>query len=313
MASPAGVDMATEGDHERRMKTTFSTQAKALSRKNVIQQRRALWQNFFIIITPIFFVLLLYVLQKVINNVIQDDSDNQCGCLCSRCCIPVEDGDPVCRDATLDAPCNAWEDCKAWDETQCGLQYSNAAQASVCEIPSPSIWPPLFQVPSPGYLAHPESPDAAILMTGVQETIVNDMQLFPEPDVTDESIQAVAAFAQLGQATDAIYAGFPLLGVQLGTFQKEDLMGYHIEFGFLPDPPDVSLNSDELCLQLNLIGFVSQTRTWLGNSFFFFLFYKIHQPPSSPSRLLYTTYCKTGLISLNADDAVQWYALVDDP
>jgi hypothetical protein len=230
-------------EQERRLKSTFRTQAKALFRKNATQQRRALWQNFFIIITPIFFVVLLYVLQRLINNAIQDDPNNKCGCLCLRCCDPSSSADgsgPVCRDATPDAPCNPWEDCQQTDDTRCGIEYSNADQASVCSIPSPSIWPPLFQVPPPDALARPQSPDAAILITGDGGSIVTDMQLFPEPNVTDESIAVAASFTELGQATNAVYAGFPLLGVQMGTSQKSDqLFGFQIEFGFLPNPPEV--------------------------------------------------------------------------
>lgn len=47
----------------------FSTlQANALLRKNGVQQRRAWVQNLVAICMPIFFCLLLWALQKVINN-----------------------------------------------------------------------------------------------------------------------------------------------------------------------------------------------------------------------------------------------------
>jgi len=179
------------------MQTTFRTQANALLRKNGIQQRRALWTNICIISTPVFFCILLFILQLLINNA-TDTPDNQCGCLCLRCCNTTA-GNNTCRDATADTPCVKGEDCDLYDETQCGFQYSSAKQAGFCPVASPSIWPGLIQVPSPGYLAYPWSPKAAMLITAENETVTRGVELFPVPNVSVNAANVAAQFAQLGQ------------------------------------------------------------------------------------------------------------------
>ncbi len=217
------------------MQTPFTIQAKALLRKNLQQQRRAVCTNVFIVVTPIFFCILLFILQKVINNAL-DKPDNRCGCLCLSCCsTPADGGDAICRVPTVEDPCRAWEDCQLYDDTQCGFQYSDAEQAGFCAVPSPSIWPALFSIPSPGYLAHPYSPKGAVLVTGQDQTVVNSLNLFPDPNVTAADITAATSFAELGTESGAAYAGaLSLLGIALGSFKKFKLFNYYIEPAFIP-------------------------------------------------------------------------------
>lgn len=235
---------------ETKLKSSFSTQAKALFRKNALAQRRSMWQNIFMILTPVFFVVLLFVLQKLIDSAISGDENNKCGCLCLRCCSSPSDGsEPICRDATAENPCNPWEDCKAYDENECGVQYSNADQADRCEISSPSIWPPLFQVPEREYLAQPWAPKAAMLMTGDDLLITDQMRLFPQPNTTTAEINASRAFANLGmENNNAVYTSTPLMGLQMGTTQKYPNLAYYIEASFIVDPPDVS--SISICVSM---------------------------------------------------------------
>jgi hypothetical protein len=204
-------------------------------RKNASQQRRALRANILIILTPIFFVVLLYVLQLLIDRAIATD-DNRCGCRCLRCC----DAAGLCRDATPEAPCRAWEDCEEEDASECGVEFSSAEQARWCAVESPSAWPALLQVP-PGYaLAEAYAPAGAVLLTGADVPALSaELDLFPDPVVTPAAQASAAAFAELGAASGAVYAAaLSLLGVQLGTDQIDDLYSYQVEPGFVPNPPD---------------------------------------------------------------------------
>ena len=227
LRSRAYLSTASDSLHRR-------AQAKALFRRNASLQRRSPCANLFIILTPILLVVLLLVLQVLIDIAINTD-DTKCGCLCLSCCDDV-DGQQVCREATPDAPCisGEYDSCTLYDETQCGIQYSNSRQITWCAIESPSIWPPVAQVPSVGYLARPESPNAAMLITGDSEQIVSDINLFPVPEVTPEDAARAQAFSQRGQATGAQYVGSSFLGLTLGTFQKYPNYNYYLEPAFWP-------------------------------------------------------------------------------
>lgn len=152
---------------------SFGTQARALFRKNGIQQKRAWKSSCFLVATPIFFCVLLFVLQKVINNAL-DTPDNKCGCLCTECCSSAS-GVEVCRAAGADTRCAPDETCKTYDTTRCGLEYSDSMQANWCAIPSPSSWPALMQSAAPAYLARPWAPAAAVLYTGDTEAGAAEM------------------------------------------------------------------------------------------------------------------------------------------
>jgi len=136
---------------------------------------------------------------------------------------------------TVEDPCRAWEDCEEFDDSQCGFQYSDAEQAGFCAVPNPSIWPALFTIPSPGFLAHPFSPKGAVLVTGQDQAIAQTLNLFPDPNVTAADQAAAANFAALGEESGAFYAGaLSLLDIVLGSFQKFPLFNYYIEPAFVP-------------------------------------------------------------------------------
>lgn len=213
-------------------RATYGVQARALLRRNAALQRRSPCANLFIILTPICLVVLLYVLQILVNNAITTD-DTKCGCLCLTCCDTV-DGNEICRDGTPENPCVEFDTCKVYNESLCGFEYSNARQAAFCAVDSPSIWSPVAQVPSTGFLAHPESPNAALLISGDSPSIVEDMDLFPVPDVSPEALAAAEAFAQDGASKGARYVGSSYLGTTLGTFQKYPNYNYYIEPAFYP-------------------------------------------------------------------------------
>ena len=213
---------------------TFRAQAKALFRRNGSLQRRSPCANLFIILTPVLLIVLLLVLQILVDVAISTD-DSKCGCLCLSCCDTV-DGVEVCRDATSEAPCisGEYDSCALYDETQCGVQYSNSRQAVWCQVDSPSIWPPVAQVPSVGYLARPEAPNAAMLVTADSEQTASEINLFPVPDVTPADAARAQAFSQRGQATGAQYVGSSFLGLTIGTFQKYPNYNYYLEPAFWP-------------------------------------------------------------------------------
>lgn len=216
--------------------TSFGVQAKALFRKNILQQRRAIGTNIFIVLTPVFFCVLLYVLQLLIDNAI-DTPSNKCGCLCLNCCATDANGTQTCRVTSPGNPCRDWEECTEYDSTQCGFEYSDAQQAGFCAVPSPSIWPAMVSVPAPGFLAHPWSPQGAVLMTGSDPTLVDRLSLFPNPNITAQDQAAAANFSARGQAEGemVVYAGaLSLLGLILGSFKKFDFYGYYFEPAFVP-------------------------------------------------------------------------------
>lgn len=214
------------------LQATFRTQAHALFRRNAAQQRRSVYTNIFIVSTPIFFCLLLFILQQLINAAI-DTPDSKCGCLCLTCCTTVN-GVKTCRNGTTDNPCVVYDSCEKYDDNKCGFQYSSAKQAAFCAVESPSIWPAVAQVPSEGYLAHPYSPNAAMLVTG-DENVTNTIDLYPPPNITPAETSAALEFAVKGNQTGAYYVGaISLLGVTLGTFQKYPNLNLYIEPAFYP-------------------------------------------------------------------------------
>ncbi|XP_074285014.1 ABC transporter A family member 7-like [Silene latifolia] len=137
-------------------RASFSTQANALLRKNLIFQKRNKCSNVCLIMFPVFLCILLSALQRVVNNAMKEKYN--CGC----------------------AQVNG--------TTVCGVQYSTLDQVINCPIPEPSKWRPLLQVPAPEYRAtetdfsrFPNLPNEScrrtgscpvtILMTGNNQTL----------------------------------------------------------------------------------------------------------------------------------------------
>ena len=88
-------------------------------------------------------------------------SSMQCGCQCTKCCFFSDEvypanrtlGDPPCyfgEDALeLCTPSNRPDilgECKAWDESKCGVEFSVPQQMSWCEIPHPMEMPAFVPV-----------------------------------------------------------------------------------------------------------------------------------------------------------------------
>lgn len=244
---------AFRGRQEHRLHARFRTQANALFRKNGMQQRRAWVQTLVIVALPIVFCILLFILQRLLNKAL-DTPENRCGCFCNQCFKTLPDGTPVVstsNSTTLPngtvvtastpggkayyAPCKSWDECEVYDESNCGLQWSDSGQAAFCAIPTPSTWPALAQVPRMD-LSQQEPLQVAALYTGQDRATADAIAayLFFNPNTT--ALQNTTALAQLLQSnTSVVYASaFSTLGLVLGTMERgRDYYSNFIEPGFV--------------------------------------------------------------------------------
>lgn len=138
-----------------RSKTSFTTQANALLRKNVVyqvsqviqhvwcckylscflseyDQRRNFTTNCCLISMPIVLCLLLFAIQVAINGLL-NGPDFKCGCKC------------------IEFDSN--RKCLKKDPNVCGVEYSKDSQVAYCEVANPTKWPAFQQVPKPEYRA----------------------------------------------------------------------------------------------------------------------------------------------------------------
>ncbi|RMZ55176.1 hypothetical protein APUTEX25_005454, partial [Auxenochlorella protothecoides] len=216
--------------------TTFGTQARALFIKNAAQQRRQRRTNIILILYPVIFCILLYVLQRVINNALSS-RDNQCGCYCLSCCRTDAAGTTTCRTNSAADPCQQSDDCQAYDDSRCGVEYSVNGQAGYCAVPYPPTWPALMQVPLTRRRAEPWRPAAAMLYTGQDAAAAAQLAGGLFGDGAPSAAERAAAQATLaaGEAAGTIYAsGLSQLGLTLGTWRPvTDFMTYYLEPGFL--------------------------------------------------------------------------------
>lgn len=118
---------AAGGDRAAALQSTFSVQANAIMRKNIVFQKRSWANNCCLLATPVVLCALLGILQALINILLNGESF-KCGCQC----IEYSATDPT--------------NCLKRDNNVCGLQYSDVDQAKYCPLPSPAQWPALLQV-----------------------------------------------------------------------------------------------------------------------------------------------------------------------
>ncbi|KAK9805638.1 hypothetical protein WJX72_009637 [[Myrmecia] bisecta] len=211
--------MDNVGDRRTELNATFRTQANALLRKNVVYQKRKRRTNCCIVLAPIFFCLILLLLQIAVNSAL-NSADNRCGCKCLTCCTK-QNGVDICHDNTADNPCRpgVFDSCKVTDDTQCGLQYSSGSQASYCAVANPSSWPPFLQVPEPEYRAQPARPATTSLYTAQDRTTGEALaqQLFAGGADPASVAAAQVALQASSNAAGVQGEGFTLLGLTLGT------------------------------------------------------------------------------------------------
>ncbi|VAI77752.1 unnamed protein product [Triticum turgidum subsp. durum] len=164
-----------------------------------------------LIIVPIYLCVLLSVLQRVINNLL-DKPKYKCGCMCV--------------DVNGTGPC----------QNVCGIQYSTLDQAGSCPIPNPPEWPALLQVPRPEYRTIQDSSEscrksqscpAAIPFTGVNETLSTTVM---QNMFTDSPLPNLSDNASIS-------------GLLLGTDMPGTSTGF-IEPAFISDVPIYVLQSE---------------------------------------------------------------------
>jgi hypothetical protein len=117
----------------------------------IILQKRNRKATIRLIIVPIYLCLLLSILQRVINSLL-DKPKYKCGC--------------KCVNVNGSVPC----------QNVCGIQFSTLDQAGSCPIPNPPEWPALLQVPIPEYRA---IQDSSKLFTGLPDAVCRKSQSCP--------------------------------------------------------------------------------------------------------------------------------------
>ncbi|VAI89555.1 hypothetical protein VPH35_130305 [Triticum aestivum] len=211
LSGAAAAAAAAAGGGGASRPPSFASQTNALLRKNLIFQKRNRKATIRLIIVPIYLCVLLSVLQRVINNLL-DKPKYKCGCMCV--------------DVNGTGPC----------QNVCGIQYSTLDQAGSCPIPNPPEWPALLQVPHLEYRATQDSSEscrksqscpAAIPFTGANETLSTTVM---QNMFTDSPLSNLSDNASIS-------------GILLGTDMPGTSTGF-IEPAFISDVPIYVLQSE---------------------------------------------------------------------
>ncbi|GBG60704.1 hypothetical protein CBR_g12441 [Chara braunii] len=99
------------------LRSSFTVQANALSRKNLRLQARQWRVNACLVVFPLLLFVLLLALQFLFDNVLLGGDDFKCGC-------------------------------NPQNKSECGVEFSNGAQAGWCAIKNPPANPALLQMPN---------------------------------------------------------------------------------------------------------------------------------------------------------------------
>ena len=135
-------------------------------------------RNVLLVLTPVAVCVALLVLQVLANGAIRNasgDSSGRCGCRCLRCCGYYANG----TSSSLEYSCHDDDDgdggaclpsnyteCLAYDNSECGIEFSTEAQAVYCEVQNPITWPALVQVSDTDEIAAKYAPASPVLYTG---------------------------------------------------------------------------------------------------------------------------------------------------
>ena len=246
-------------------------------KKNLAYQRRNRAQNICLVISPVVLCSLLAVLQLVINNAF-NTRDNNCGCKCLECEVGPNDSPSDAwwgmdlpgavgdwHKASDGSPCPMRTPgymCRAWDDNECGIQYSEGGQAGFCAIKNPATRPSMLMLPSKTNLTAKEEDESAefdkggepddvarILVTGGQDSGLYDHLLYPFP-----------AGPRPALVPEAAWVAQSLSKMALGTTQ-EGLIVYQYDPAYLDNEVYV-LNgncSSEAAQAVNLTAFSETT------------------------------------------------------
>ncbi|KIZ07740.1 hypothetical protein MNEG_0209 [Monoraphidium neglectum] len=243
----------------------FKSQAAALYRKNAVYQRRNWCSNCCLLSAPIFFCLLLFGIQIAINKLLLTGDDYSCGCRCTKCCF--EGNKNNCTAVTTGScPYQCLENSK----TECGYQYSTAKQAFFCNIPHPSSWPAVLQVPTEANRAAPWKPDPVLIYTGKDKTTSDKLasNLLPKPATTAAKLLSVREYLAEWSAANSGAGGgnlsvpgevLTMMGMTLGSSAKV-LAGVYVETAFINEELS-TLWPEGTCEKLGLSGRTNVTLT----------------------------------------------------
>eukprot|EP00210_Caulerpa_lentillifera_P008457 g8069.t1 len=162
--------------------------------------------------------------------------------MCTLCCSRVDESN--CRPANETSQCREHEEnCKAYNDSICSLQYSDPEQALFCEVQDPVIWPAVLDIPAEYQRPGRWRPDVVMFTTAdnpdVQRALTR--RLLPELD-PDASLDS----EQIGEVVS-------MNGVVFGSSEAPDLVNY-IEPAFVNDglamiARNCSNNTTQLMLQ----------------------------------------------------------------
>ncbi|CAN6207394.1 unnamed protein product [Urochloa humidicola] len=208
MEPPSAAAAAASGPRP----PSFASQTNALLRKNLIFQKRNRKETIRLIIVPIYLCLIISILQRVINNLL-DKPKFRCGC--------------QCVDVNGTGPC----------QNVCGVQYSTPEQARSCPIPNPPKWPALVQVPLPEYRA---VQDSSSLFTGLPDASCRKTQSCPASipftganrTLSNSIMQNMFTSSPLSNLSDYTSISSLLLGTDLPGFTTT-----FVEPAFVSDRP----------------------------------------------------------------------------
>eukprot|EP00850_Spirogloea_muscicola_P003309 SM000013S26478 [mRNA] locus=s13:611469:617905:+ [translate_table: standard] len=153
------MDESRLAARRNQLRSTFGTQANALTRKNLAFQKRNWKSNCRLVSAPIILCLVLAIIQAAINGLLSGSKykarmmilhllsllprpsfslshslPQQCRCGCK--CVEYDSSNPS----------------KCIDK-RCGLEYSDNDQVAYCGVPHPTEWPAVQQVAQPKYRA----------------------------------------------------------------------------------------------------------------------------------------------------------------
>ena len=68
------------------------------------------------------------------------------------------------------------EECRRYDDDECGIQYSDADQAFFCEVEEPIVWPPSISIPKRSDRARAWAPSVVFFIHADDKSVERVMQ-----------------------------------------------------------------------------------------------------------------------------------------
>ena len=95
--------------------------------------------------------------------------------MCVLCC--TREWDSACREANASSQCHyPVEECRRYDDDECGIQYSDSDQAFFCEVEDTVVWPPSISIPKRSDRARAWAPNTVFFIHADDENVERIMQ-----------------------------------------------------------------------------------------------------------------------------------------